>query len=198
MELAATSSSAPEPRAVVLVEGMSDQAAVETLARRRGLDLAAERVAVRPIGGAHAIGRVLASLAAEAPAVALAGLYDDAEEPHVRRALARTGLGSHLSRSEMERLGFHVCIADLEDELIRALGTPAVARIIEERGELRSFRTFQNQPAQHGRSVAQQLRRFMGTRSGRKIECAALMVAALDPGRVPRPLDAVLAHAVGR
>src|SRR5262245_53720436 len=50
---------ASRPRAVVLVEGESDRCAVEALAGRRGRDLAAERVAVVPIGGAQAIGRVL-------------------------------------------------------------------------------------------------------------------------------------------
>lgn len=41
-------------RAAVLVEGASDQAAVEALATRRGRDLAAEDVAVVAMGGAHA------------------------------------------------------------------------------------------------------------------------------------------------
>src|SRR5689334_22351312 len=39
---------------VVLVEGFSDQLAIETLAARHGHDLRAEGVAVLPIGGAHA------------------------------------------------------------------------------------------------------------------------------------------------
>jgi len=47
-------------RAVVLVEGVSDQIAVETLAGRRGRDLAAEGIAVLPVGGAHGVGRYLA------------------------------------------------------------------------------------------------------------------------------------------
>jgi hypothetical protein len=34
----------------------------------------------------------------------------------------------------------------------------------------------------------------MGTKGGRKIRCAPLLVAALDLARVPRPLDGVLAH----
>ena len=46
---------AEHPHAVVLVEGLSDQAAVEALAERRGRDLDAEGVAVVPIGGAQAI-----------------------------------------------------------------------------------------------------------------------------------------------
>src|SRR5919108_3471281 len=51
---------AAEARAVVLVEGISDQIALETLAARRGRDLAAEGVAVVPIGGAQAVQGFLA------------------------------------------------------------------------------------------------------------------------------------------
>jgi hypothetical protein len=55
----------------------------------------------------------------------LAGLCDAAEEGYFRRALARAGVGSPLSRADMEALGFYVCGADLEEELIRALGVLA-------------------------------------------------------------------------
>ena len=46
-------------RAVVLVEGISDQIALETLAGRQGRELAAEGIVIVPIGGAHAITRYL-------------------------------------------------------------------------------------------------------------------------------------------
>src|SRR6201999_2771251 len=46
-------------RAVVLVEGVSDQIAVETLARRHDRDLAAEGIVVVPAGGAHGVTRYL-------------------------------------------------------------------------------------------------------------------------------------------
>ena len=48
-----------DTRAVVLVEGASDQLAVEALAARRGRDLDAEGVSVVSIGGAGNIGRFL-------------------------------------------------------------------------------------------------------------------------------------------
>jgi hypothetical protein len=94
----------------------------------------------------------------------------------------------------MERLGFYVCVADLEDELIRSLGAASVEQVVDAQGELASFRTFQKQPAQQGRTTEEQLRRFMGTRSGRKIQYGALLVDALDLSQVPRPLDRLLAH----
>jgi hypothetical protein len=66
----------------------------------------------------------------------------------------------------MESLGFYVCVADLEDELIRSLGTASVEQVIDAQGELGSFRTLQKQPAQQGRTDEDQLRRFMSTRGG--------------------------------
>src|SRR5205823_4729570 len=122
----------------------------------------------------------------------LAGLCDAGEERDFQRGLERAGLGSGLTREEMERLGFYVCVEDLEDELIRSLGAAAVERVIEEEGELGSFRTFQKQPAQQGRAIAPQLRRFMGTHSGRKLRYGRVLVDALDLSRVPRPLDELL------
>jgi hypothetical protein len=181
-------------RAVVLVEGLSDRAALEALAERRGRDLAAEGVSVVPIGGAQAIGRFLEVFGPRGQDLGLAGLCDAGEEEDFRRGLERAGLGSGLTRLEMEALGFYVCVADLEDELIGALGAAAVERIVEAQGDLRSFRTFQHQPAQRGRAIEAQLRRFLGTRSGRKIHYARLLVEALELGRMPRPLDGVLAH----
>jgi hypothetical protein len=94
----------------------------------------------------------------------------------------------------MEALGFYVCVADLEDELIRSLGAEVVEQVIDAQGDLASFRTFQKQPQWKGRTEEEQLRRFLGTYSGRKIRSAPLLVDALDLTEVPRPLDRVLAH----
>jgi Overcoming lysogenization defect protein-like, TOPRIM domain len=182
------------PRAVVLVEGLSDQAAVEALALRRGRDLEAERVAVVPIGGAQAIGRFLDEYGPRGLGLRVAGLCDAAEEREFRRALARAGLGTELTRAEMEQLGFYVCEADLEDELIRALGTDAVQAIVDAHGELGSFHTLQKQPAWLGRPTHEQLRRFLGSGGSRKIRYARLLVEALEPNQVPRPLERLLAH----
>ena len=87
-----------------------------------------------------------------------------------------------------ESFGFFACKADLEDELIRALGTEAVERVLAAQDELNSFRRFQAMP-QHRRSpLAQQLRRFLGTRATRKIRSAQHLVEALEVSRLPRPL----------
>jgi hypothetical protein len=181
-------------RAVILVEGISDRLALETLAQRRGRDLRAERVSIVPMGGAKNIWSFLERFGPGGLDVELAGLCDAREERDFRRGLERTGIGSNLTRGDMEHLGFYVCVEDLEDELIRALGAACVEHVVDARGELGSFRTLQKQPAQRGRSIEAQLRRFMGTRGGRKIHYASLLVDALDLTRVPRPLDRVLAH----
>jgi hypothetical protein len=166
--------------AVVLVEGTSDRIALETLAARRGRDLAAEGIEIVAIGGAHAIGGFLERFRG----VRVAGLCDVGEERVFQRALGRT---------DIESAGFYICVADLEDELIRALGAPAVEELFAEHGHLSAFRTFQKQPEWRGRPVEQQMRRMLGSSLG-KIRYARIFVEALDLDRIPRPLDAVLAH----
>jgi hypothetical protein len=182
-------------RAAILVEGWSDQAAVETLAQRRGCDLRAEGIIVVPIGGVTNLGHFIDALGASGLGLALAGLYDAGEEHHVLRSLERSGIGTGLTRTTAQALGFFVCDADLEDELIRALGTAAVEQVIESEGELSSFRRFQVQPFQQTQDHQAQLRRFMGTRAGRKVRYGALLVEALALDRVPPALDLVLARA---
>ena len=182
------------PRAVVFVEGVSDQLALEALAQRRGRNLDSEGISIVPIGGSKNIGSFLDRFGPHGFDVTLAGLCDAAEEPDFQRGLERAGLGSDLTRADMERLGFYVCVPDLEDELIRSLGAAAVERVIDAQGDLGSFRTLQKQPAWLGRPVEDQLRRFMGSGGGRKIRYARLLIDALDSTKVPRPLDRVLAH----
>lgn len=184
-------SEALDARAVVLVEGMSDRRALEVLAERRGRDLDAEGIAIVPIGGAQAIRRVLEQFGPRGSNTTLAGLCDAGEEGYFRRGLERAGFGSDLTRADMERLGFYVCVENLEHELVRALGADAVLEVIAAEGELESFRTYQKQPAKRGLSNEDQLWGFMWNR---KLRYATLLVQALDLSRMPRPLDGVLAH----
>jgi len=179
-------------RAVVLVEGISDRVAVETLAARRGRDLEAEGAAVVALDGAGNIRSALDHFGPKGLGLRLAGLYDAGEENWFRRGLEHAGLRPGPGRPELERLGFFVCVQDLEDELIRALGVGTVEDVVAAQGELRSFRTLQKQPAQRNWTLEAQLRRFLGTHSGRKARYAEALVQALDLERVPRPLDLVL------
>jgi hypothetical protein len=138
------------------------------------------------MGGVTNLGRYLERHRGER----VAGLYDAGEERFVRRSLERAGL---LDGSSLEAAGFFACVPDLEGELIRAVGVAGVERVIEAEGELASLRILRRQPAQRNRTPEEQLHRFMGTRSQRKARYARLLVEALPPGTVPRPLAELLA-----
>src|SRR4051812_34809541 len=94
-----------DPRAVVLVEGVSDQAALEALAERRGRNLSAEGISIVPMGGATNIRSFLDLFGPQGLDVRLAGLCDAGEEGDFRRGLERAGLGSNLGGADMEALG---------------------------------------------------------------------------------------------
>ncbi|HSR83275.1 MAG TPA: TOPRIM nucleotidyl transferase/hydrolase domain-containing protein [Streptosporangiaceae bacterium] len=181
--------------AVVLVEGISDQIAVETLAARRGRDLAAERMVVLPTGGAHAITRYVRQLGPAGAGLRLTGLCDSGEEYVVRRGLASGGIGLPETRAEMERLGFFVCVEDLEDELIRAIGADEVEALIDSQGDLGSFQSLQRQPEWRSQPARAQLRRFLGSGATRKLRYARLLAGSVDLDRLPHALEAVLAFA---
>src|SRR5919198_4000268 len=119
-----------ELRSVMLVEGPSDAAAVQALARRLGHDLDAEGVAIVAIGGYGNLGRFLERYGPAGLNVGLAGLYDAPEERHFRRGLARAGFGSDLTRAELEAVGFYWCGAHPEGELTRALGPAGMEEVL--------------------------------------------------------------------
>ena len=178
---------------VVLVEGISDQIAVETAAACRGLDLDAERVVVLPMGGAHAVGRFLTRLGPLGTGLRLVGLCDLREQEIFRRGLVAAQVGAPRTRGDMEQFGFYVCVDDLEDELIRAVGSAEVEALFYAQGDLGSLRSLQSQPAWRGRELDAQMRRFLGSGSRRKLRYARLLVeAAVARDALPRPLDALL------
>ncbi|MGW0710669.1 TOPRIM nucleotidyl transferase/hydrolase domain-containing protein [Streptomyces sp. NPDC002643] len=172
-------------RTAVLLEGPSDVAAVDALAARHGRDLAAEGVCVLTMGGAMNVGRFAQLLGPPGLGLGLTGLCDENERRYYARGLERAGAAQR---------AFFVCAADLEDELIRALGPARVEELVRAEGDLRPLRTFLRQPAQQGRPAQQQLRRFLGTKKGRKIHYGRVLVEALDLDRVPAPLDDLLAE----
>ena len=161
---------------VVLVEGHSDVAALEVLAEAHGVR---DRLDLVAMGGVTNIRRHLAELAAERPDAVVLGVCDAGERRYLEHA---PGLA-----------GVFVCDRDLEDELIRAVGPDRIVELLAELGELRRFRTFQDQPEWRGRDLGDQLHRFAGTRSGRKAVFARRVAQAVDLARVPRPLAALFA-----
>lgn len=184
---------ADRARVVVLVEGVSDQIAVETLARRTGRDLRAADVAVLPIGGAHGAARYLRRFGPQGTGARILGLCDHAEEHVVRNGLAAAGLAAAGGAGDLGRLGFFICVEDLEDELIRAAGPALVLQVFAEHGDLAAFRTIQRQPAWRGKDETAQLRRFLGAGAQRKLRYARLLTEAIELERMPRPLTALLA-----
>ncbi|BFO17905.1 hypothetical protein SHKM778_42930 [Streptomyces sp. KM77-8] len=129
------------------------------------------------------IGRFARLLGPPGLGLRLTGLCDEGERGYYARGLERAGAG---------QAEFFVCAADLEDELIRALGVDRVEELVRAEGETRPLRTFLNQPAQRDRTDQERLRRFLGTKKGRKIRYGRVLVEALRPERVPTPLDALL------
>lgn len=164
-------------RTVVLLEGPSDVAAVDALAANRGRDLAADGVCVFAMGGAMSVGRYARLLGSDGLGLRLTGLCDEGERDYYARGLEQ----------------FFVCAADLEDELIRALGVTRVTELVRAEGDLGALQTFLQQPAQRDRTPQQQLRRFLGTRRGRKIRYGHVLVEALGPDQVPAPLESLFA-----
>ncbi len=163
---------------LVLVEGASDRRAVLTLAGRLGR--ATDGVDVVSMQGITNLPRHLAQAP---PGRRLLGLYDARESAYVHRVLAR---------ARVDPAGFFGCDADLEDELIRALGPDLVVRVLEEEGALASFRTLQKQQAHRDRPVSAQLHRFFSSHSGHKLHYAARLVEAMDLERVPAPLRCLI------
>jgi hypothetical protein len=158
--------------AVILVEGITDRIALESVAERLGLGL--DGVEIVPIGGAQAVRRV----AAKYDGGELVGLCDAGEERFFRRALGDA---------------VFVCTADLEDELLRALGPERAEAVLAAQGDLETFRNFQNQPYWRGRPVDAQLRRWLQASDNRGKRYPPLLIGALDPAEIPAPLAGVLA-----
>ena len=158
----------PAPRTVIAVEGTTDRVVLETIASRQGLLLPG--VDIIPIGGARAIRRFVASLD---PDVTVRGLCDANEAPVFRRVLADV----------------FVCAPDLEGELIRAIGADQMLALVDD-----SFRVMQMQAAHRDRPLEAQLHRWLRSIAERRNRYLPLLAEhAVDVGRVPEPLAAVLA-----
>lgn len=186
---------ADSAHSLVLVEGISDVIALETVSERTGGDLVADGVVVLPIGGAQAISRFLDDFGPRGEDRRLCGLCDAGEEHVFRRGLGRAGLGHPRDRAEMERLGFFVCVDDLEHELIRASEPVDIESLLEAQGDLGSFRTMQKQTAWRDRPFDAQMHRWLRAGARRNLRYASLLVDLAELDRLPRPLVAVLAVA---
>ena len=180
---------------MILVEGESDKAAL--LAASRVLDFDMSGTSILVMNGATNVVKLLDETVSRD--IPVAGLYDVGEKAHVVRALSEAGLTKGRDPASLERFGFFSCDRDLEDELIRALGANRVLTVIETQGDdLRRFRTMQQMPQWRGRRTEDQLRRWFGSGSRRKVRYATLLVTAMAADEVPRPMRLVLNHAQKR
>lgn len=173
---------------VVVVEGVSDQIAVETFAIRKGRELREDGITVLPAGGASEMVKLSVALMNDrdrSPRILC--LCDVAEVGAVKRAVLE-GSGPDGETG----LRFFVCDQDLEDELIRASGLENVVAVIESQGDLRSLEKLRLQPAWRERPLDQQLRRFMGSGSRRKLRYARLLAGSIELDRTPPPLAELL------
>ncbi|MGL5850470.1 MAG: hypothetical protein ACRCZD_06750, partial [Phycicoccus sp.] len=93
---------------------------------------------------------------------------------------------------DLASAGFRVCRRDLEDELLRAATPERALTALGEHGLAERFATFAQQPAWAGHPLADQLRRFAGAGSGRKMLFAEALAGLLDAGSTPHPLAALL------
>jgi hypothetical protein len=91
----------------------------------------------------------------------------------------REGSAPPSSLTDYQGLGFYRCSADLEDELIHALGVECVEAVIEAAGEEHSLRLLTGMPAQRDWTREAVLRRFRGVRSGRRLGRRAAAVRCL-------------------
>ena len=157
--------------AVVLVEGITDRIALEAVAAKLELDLAETEIVA--IGGAQAIRRAFAPYEGRR----VAGLCDAGEERWFRRVLGDAT---------------YVCVADLEDELLRAVGTLRAEDVLAAQGDLETFRGFQNQPYWRGRPIEAQLRRWLQASDNRGKRYPPLLVEAMELDEIPEPLSGVL------
>ena len=158
---------AQRPR--VLVEGESDALALTALGERLG-------VTVHPVV-LHGITNLRAHLADDPDRPALL-LHDRRETAYVGRVLAQTGADVTTA----------VCDADLEDELIRAVGVPGVLAVVDEQGERSAYERMAQQPAQRDRTDHERLHRWLGARSGHKRTYAGLLAGAVPLEAAPAPL----------
>ena len=163
-------------RTIVLVEGVSDQIAVEALAERLGRDLTAENAVVVPIGGAQAARKFVDQLGDSG--ARLLGLCDHNEREFFHTALPEDDV--------------FVCDPDLEVELFDALEPAEIEAAMEAEGELGSFRTFQKQREWRDRPYADQLRRWFSAGYRRKSRYARRFVLTTPVDRLPAPLLSLL------
>ncbi len=182
---------------VVLLEGRSDVAAVRAVAAAYGLTAGLHRYQLVDMGGVTNIRRHLAHIRSRSEPVRVVGMCDAAEAHVFLRAL-QVDRDGRQREGGLAELGFYVCEADLEDELIRALGAERVLDLLRRLGLQPRFAAFRRQPAWRDRPLHEQLHRFAGVASGRKTLLAGAFAGDLASDEVPAPLRRLIGRMADR
>ncbi|MCH8613220.1 hypothetical protein [Arsenicicoccus dermatophilus] len=174
-----------QPALVALLEGVSDVAAVRAALTTAGVDLT--KVELVDLQGVTNVGRVLAEIRQLRPEAEVVGMCDAGEVRHVMTALAADGCPA-TDASDLPAYGFFVCEPDLEDELLRALGTPRAVEAIRRSPLGGKLQALQVQPAWRDLELDEQLRRFTRTPAARKERVAGVLAEALTREELPEPI----------
>lgn len=172
-------------RKVVLVEGYSDRVFLLQLASRMSRDLDAEGVTIISMDGGCGIGTHLRLFGGAGLKLHVLGICDEDKEVKWQLELAKAGLPV-TDRRSMTNQGFFVIVKDLEEAIVRSLGTTQAMAVIISEGEHADFATYQKQPAQRSLLLEEQLRSYFHKESTR---WAIPLADALNPKTLPSPLD---------
>jgi hypothetical protein len=147
--------------------------------------LDAEGVTIISIDGGGAVGTFLRLFGPSGLKLTVFGMCDEDKESKWISELQKAGYGAK-DRVSMNADGFFVCVKDLEQEFVRAIGLTAAQSLIANEGEAAAFTAFQKQPAHSGVPVDEQLRRFL---QKDKVGWAIPLVDALNLKAIPGPLN---------
>lgn len=175
-------------RTVMFVEGPSDFLALRVAARTMHVDLDARGVAVVSLQGAGLLGTYLRLLGPEGLDLDITGLCDADAETDWQATLSAAGIPV-TDRAAMNAAGFFVCEADLEQELVGALGEPTVEAVIVQEGQAARLTRFVDTPERRLLSRAEQLAAFA---RNNKTRWAPRLAEELSAATVPAPLQDLL------
>lgn len=172
-------------RKVIFVEGYSDRVVLLQLAARLKRNLDAEGITVVSLDGGSALGTYLRLLGPQGLNLVALGLCDEDKEKRWISELSGAGIPV-TDRASLEAAGFFVCVKDLEQEFVRALGLADAQTVIAAEGETNTFTNFQKQPAYAGKPLEEQLRSFLHKDA---TQWAIPLVDGLNLSSIPGPLD---------
>jgi len=172
-------------RKVVLVEGYSDRVALLHLATRLKRDLDAEGITIIAMDGGSGLGTYLRLFGSTGLKLHVTGMCDEDKEAQWLSELQKAGF-SITDRASMQAAGFVVCVKDLEQEFVKALGLAGAQSVIANEGKAGAFAAFQKQPAHGVVPLDEQLRRYF---QKDKIRWAVPLMEAINLKAIPRPLN---------